>query len=276
MKTKFLTARDYAKLYSRAERILDREIKKPKELRDDALIAECEETMLFSAEMERSLASEEARRGFVPSRGLKRGLVAAAAVILTLVIAATVAQAAGFRVWSALVHWDANYLRVDYDGYGDDPFGTPDGDAKIPYSVTNNTRITCSSREELLSVCGGALVADELDGFEFVSANVLHNHNSDSFIIHSRYLYNGIPITVDQYIYPEEVSGNHSTASFVSVGRMDDVYEKEILEVKCVIGTNSEKTCSVFEYGTGYCTVSGGIDRLTAELMIGSFLKGDN
>ena len=61
-KRRFLTARDYARLFERAKRILDREFLKPSDELDEDLIEELEETMLYCAERKRALRLEKAKK----------------------------------------------------------------------------------------------------------------------------------------------------------------------------------------------------------------------
>ena len=62
LKRSFLTARDYARLFERAKRILDHEFLKPSDELDEDLIEELEETMLYCAQRERELRLEKAKK----------------------------------------------------------------------------------------------------------------------------------------------------------------------------------------------------------------------
>lgn len=57
MKLRFLTTRQYWKLYERARRMLDWELRKPSSRWDRDLIYELEETMLFISEQIRNQTS---------------------------------------------------------------------------------------------------------------------------------------------------------------------------------------------------------------------------
>ncbi len=107
---KGVTKREYIKLLRRTETELRSELKKPEAEQDGALIDECLETLDYCRS---ELASMRA-----PARGsysfMRTALAAALALVFTFAVGASIAQAAGFRVWTAIFKQDAGYLRVDY------------------------------------------------------------------------------------------------------------------------------------------------------------------
>lgn len=101
---------EYLRLIRRTETALRRELKKPDAERDEALVEECVETLSYCR---KQLSAEKTHtvRSFTFARA---ALTVAAVLFVTFALGATVAQAAGFRVWTAIFKHDAGYLRVDY------------------------------------------------------------------------------------------------------------------------------------------------------------------
>lgn len=165
----------------RINSILNSELNKSAEEQDSALISECIDNLLF---FRRELASIRAckreqkarasRSGFsalTPS--MRRVVLIPLCVVLLLAAGATAAQAAGFRVWSALVHMDANYLRVDYPANPDsNPYAH--GDKASP-----GDRLDFSTETDMLDSFSrfGILYPAELEGFRFKSANAAYDGN---------------------------------------------------------------------------------------------------
>ncbi|MBO4384831.1 MAG: hypothetical protein J5854_05380 [Clostridia bacterium] len=107
---KGVTKKEYLRLVRRTETALRRELKKPDAERDAALVSECVESLSYYRRELIALRRESS--GF--SAVLRPALAAVLAVVFTFVVGASVAQAAGFRVWTAIFRHDAGYLRVDY------------------------------------------------------------------------------------------------------------------------------------------------------------------
>ncbi|MBR0157349.1 MAG: hypothetical protein IJM20_07545 [Clostridia bacterium] len=101
---------EYLRLIRRTETALRRELKKPDAERDEALVEECVETLSYCR---KQLSAEKTHtvRSFTFARA---ALTVAAVLFVTFALGATVAQAAGIRVWTAIFRHDAGYLRVDY------------------------------------------------------------------------------------------------------------------------------------------------------------------
>ena len=105
---------EYKKLLRISNTQLKAELKKPEKEQDMQLVNECLENIAF-CERELSLL----RRERAASRGFSFGsLKKAGAALLVLAVSfaafAAVSEAAGFRVWTAIIKRDAGYLRVDY------------------------------------------------------------------------------------------------------------------------------------------------------------------
>lgn len=109
---KRISKTEYVKAIRRTETALRRELKKSDAARDDALTAELIESLdYYRGELE-AAKRESGAPSFLA--GLKRAAVVMLAFIVSFAAFATIAQAAGFRVWTAIIKRDAGYLRVDY------------------------------------------------------------------------------------------------------------------------------------------------------------------
>lgn len=274
MKNRFLSCRDYAKLYNRAKRTLDCELSKPSEEWDEGLIEELEETMLYCAERKKVLFSEEkSSKSFLPSIRLRRALLVVVAVLVTLALSATIAQAAGFRVWSALIHWDLNYLRVDYNG---NPTDTPSDESintgKAPIEESDAVTINFDTYNALLAYMDNRiLLPSRVDGLEFVSASL----TEDEELIHirSNYLLNDESVTI--YVTVNK-SANQDNASFGSEGFSDfaDVYKKDFYGTECVLGAKEESIYCSFIYNDSVYLIICNAGEENTFLIIEAVLKG--
>lgn len=104
----------YAAQIKRFENLFETEMSKSADVRDEALLLECLETLEFLHERIRMLDEMQRSEGHIyPTAPRTRAAIAACVAIAVLLISG-VAQALGFRVWSALIHWDAGYLNVNY------------------------------------------------------------------------------------------------------------------------------------------------------------------
>lgn len=191
MKNRFLTGRDHEKLFARSKRLLDRELSKPSAEWDESLIEELEKTMLYCAERKRALA-ETRSKGLRLPLALRKALVAAAVVIAVLAISASVAQAAGFRVWSALVHWDAGMLRITntQQSEGDPPTTSASQNAQEPIEGPESVVRAFENYDELLAYLDGRVpLPAETAELRFASAIV--TSNEDAAIISATYQLDG-------------------------------------------------------------------------------------
>lgn len=107
-----VTKNEYVKLIRRTETALKKELKKPDDKRDNELVSECLESLSYYRS---ELYALEGSPSKAPAlRFARAALAAVLALVMTFCVGATVAQAAGFRVWTAIFRRDAGYLRVDY------------------------------------------------------------------------------------------------------------------------------------------------------------------
>lgn len=247
MKNRFLTSRDYARLFERAKRILDHEFSKPSAEWDEGLIEELEETMLYCAERKKVLYSEEQSKRLQPSFKLRRAFVIVIAVFAFLVLSASVAQAAGFRVWSAIVHWDLNYLRVDYTGNSaEKPEDQDVIHGSTPTEEADAITVDFDSYDVLVAYMGDrVLFPSEIDGLEFISAIV--TEDEESALLHAVYQFHGDFVVIDNTI---SKSAEHDTVTVVDQddSAYDDVYTRIVCGTECLLGLKDEKTYCSFVY----------------------------
>lgn len=91
------------------------EIKKPEAEQDADLLEECLETMSYLHDIVESLSRQTGvQRSGAGNRIVLRRVAIVAIALAVLLIGMSVAEAAGFRVWSALIHWDSRYLHVTF------------------------------------------------------------------------------------------------------------------------------------------------------------------
>ncbi len=272
MKNKFLTSRDYAKLFERAKRILDREISKPSDEWDEGLIEELEETMLYCAERKKVLLSEEKQsRRLQPSFKLRRALVIVVAVLASLAVFATIAQAAGLRVWSAIVHWDKDYLRVDYSG---DQSHLPNEDVNesgVIEQGSESSGESFSTLDSLKSYLGAEI--PYLEGYDEFFDSAFASKSDDIMYVKSKYKAPYGVITVEITVVsmgaPEQAA-----ASVIHNDEFDDVYEKNIDGIDCIFGVKSKKTVCLFTKGNMIVNIWGDVTTEQIETLASKMMKG--
>lgn len=104
----------YAKIARAIERQLFDEMNKPAKDRDQALIAECLETLDTIHALARALEEQsEHSKSRIHTRGWRRAAVIATIVIAALLSLAGIAEAVGIRIIS-LIKWDKNGLNISF------------------------------------------------------------------------------------------------------------------------------------------------------------------
>lgn len=278
MKNRFLTSRDYAKLCERARRMLDREIEKPSAEWDEDLIAELEETMLYCAERREALEAEKTQRaGSAPSFRLKRALIVAAAVIAVLLLSMTVAEVAGLKVWSAIIHWNKDYLSIDYslNQYENPPSGsntdnTAPSEGDEPKERDDPIELDFDSFDELAEYIGDRLVLPyDVEGLQLVSAKVKDDGHIAT--VDSAYLLDGSEVRLIE-IWCSTEQGYFS-ANMVSYNDYDNVWKKDINGVECVFAENEDCLLCTFVLSSSYCYLTGNIGEEAAETIINAMLS---
>ena len=275
MKNGFLKSKHYAKLHARAKRILDRELSKPSDKWDEALISECEETMLYCAEMQKSLAGEknEATRT-TPSPRAKRAIIIALAVLTVLLVSSAVAQAAGFRIWSAIVHWDLDYLKVSYGGYYQDPpdAGSQNGgkpDHPVP-AEEETEEYMLYSVDDIRAILGDEALYPKAD---LVLNKALLQRTEGVWVLNSEYSHPDGSV----FMCVTKVATNdpeHAYIGSINNGNFSEVYEKSINGTDCVFGTSDDESVCNFTYGLAVYSISGDVDVQHMEDIVTGMLEG--
>ncbi|MBQ7060897.1 MAG: hypothetical protein IJM85_03845, partial [Clostridia bacterium] len=119
--------------------------------------------------------AETRSEGARPPLKLRKALVTAAAVVLVFAVSASIAQAAGFRVWSALIHWDAGMLHIKSTdkGEGLPPEGSDPAGSQGPIKEIESVQLTFEDYGELLGYLDGRVpLPPETEELRFKSAIV--------------------------------------------------------------------------------------------------------
>ncbi len=299
MKNRFLTSKDYAKLAARAKRILDRELSKPSREWDEALIRECEETMRLCAG-KGSAARDSVRAAKLPSFGLRKALIVMLSVLAALALSASVAQAAGIRVWSALLHWDAGYLMVDYPTQSTEvPDYWTEGN-NGPVEEEDPERVRFDSAEELRAFLsdmaapsgepgeGDARLTPETDGQSATRKRILcpGSEFDGQFefaqfmgyeymgVVRIEYLFDGAPLHIDTTY--SDAAGDEESFSYTLRIRddFDSVFDKQICGTNCAFAEGDGESACYFRFGDGFYYISGGVGLDTMEKVVASMLEG--
>ncbi|MBQ1893573.1 MAG: hypothetical protein II155_05650 [Clostridia bacterium] len=164
---KRISKAEYVKLLRISKTSLRRELRRPTEKQDAELVSECVENIVFCEKELAALRSERAHaRGALPV--LRRIGTAFLAFLVFFAAFATVSEAAGFRVWTAIIKRDAGYLRVDYVP---DPTAAP---APV-YAEWEDGEYSFFSREDFdsrLMQDGFASFSSEFGEFRFIEGSI--------------------------------------------------------------------------------------------------------
>ena len=204
-------------------------------------------------------------------------LIALLAVLLTvMLIPATRAYAVGaaLRFWSAIVHWDAGYLRVDYNGgkgYEDPPQGEYSIDMQ-PVDMGESIEYELTSLEELKAFRGGrVLYPYDLPGAEFIKAHV--NDSGYGCIVKPALTVNGVEVHYNVIMSEEGFDGEHAAAGFIADGKYTDVREAEIEGVNVIIASGDERCAFSFISGLDFYNCTADTDADTVEALVRSMLR---
>lgn len=275
MKGRFLKSKDHARLYARAKRLLEHELSKPSDKWDEALIRECEETMLCCAEMQKKLEGESEAKRAVPSLRARRALIIVLAVLAALLISSAIAQAAGFRVWSAVVHWDLDYLRVSYGGYYQDPpdAGSQNGgkpDHPVP-AEEKTEEYRLYSVDDIRAILGDEALYPKAD---LVLNKALLQRTEGVWVLNSEYSHPDGSV----FICVTKVATNDPEHAYIGSthnGNFSEVYEKSINGTDCVFGTSDDESVCNFTYGLAVYSISGDIELQQMEDIVTGMLEGN-
>lgn len=275
MKGRFLKSKDHARLYARAKRLLEHELSKPSDNWDEALIRECEETMLCCAEMQKKLEGESEAKRAVPSLHARRALIIVLAVLAALLISSAIAQAAGLRVWSAVVHWDLDYLRVSYGGYYQDPpdAGSQNGgkpDHPVP-AEEKTEEYRLYSVDDIRAILGDEALYPKAD---LVLNKALLQRTEGVWVLNSEYSHPDGSV----FICVTKVATNDPEHAYIGSthnGNFSEVYEKSINGTDCVFGTSDDESVCNFTYGLAVYSISGDIELQQMEDIVTGMLEGN-
>lgn len=275
MKGRFLKSKDHARLYARAKRLLEHELSKPSDKWDEAMIRECEETMLCCAEMQKKLEGEREAKRAVPSLRARRALIIVLAVLAILLVSSVVAQAAGFRVWSAVVHWDLDYLRVSYGGYYQDPpdAGSQNGgkpDHPVP-AEEETEEYRLYSVDDIRAILGDEALYPKAD---LVLNKALLQRTEGVWVLNSEYSHPDGSV----FMCVTKVATNdpeHAYIGSIHNGNFSEVYEKSINGTDCVFGTSDDESVCNFTYGLAVYSISGDIELQQMEDIVTGMLEGN-
>ncbi len=144
--------------------IYSAEIQKPEAEQDTDLVEECLETMSYLHDVVASLSQQLQSQGRgAGSKIVLRRVAIVAVALVVLFVGMSVAEAAGFRIWSALIHWDSRYLHITY---------VPEGQNTLPTDYYDNTssdgvsisegsileEVTCETIDEAMNELGLCLL----------------------------------------------------------------------------------------------------------------------
>ena len=228
--SKGLSKKEYVKLIRRTETELNRELKKPEREQDADLIEESIESLAYYRERLLALRESEraASRTSVGSRGFARtALTFALVTVLTLALGATVAQAAGIRVWTAIFRGDAGYLRVDYV-----PDATAVPTERIAWEDAQKSFYTFDEFERELKNNGFSFGVESWRDFEFLEGSIRstreeyyasYTMRSDEGYIRVRMIAKAAPeASVSVWGLDENIP-----ASFVNVDGIEAAYQSD-------------------------------------------------
>ena len=109
-----ISKNEYIKLLRISNTQLKNELKKPAAEQDLDLISECVESIAYYENELAELKRSKVRSGSSALASLRKVGAALLVLIVSFAVFATVSEAAGFRVWTAIIKRDAGYLRIDY------------------------------------------------------------------------------------------------------------------------------------------------------------------
>lgn len=161
-----VTKTEFLRAIRRTNTALRAELRKKPEEQDADLIAEFSENLLYyRKELHALRAGARAASGF--SRFARSSAFVLAALMLTFVIGAAVAQAAGLRIWTAMIKQDMGYLRVDYV-----PVSTEAPTQAPVWADSERSFFDARSFSAQLSADGFEPFVAELEGYEFFEGGI--------------------------------------------------------------------------------------------------------
>ena len=159
---------EYRKLLRISNTQLKAELKKPASEQDAFLIDECLENISFCEKELASLRAEKAAFKGASFGSLRRAGVALLVLVLSFAAFATVSEAAGYRVWTALIKQDAGYLRVDYVP---EPTAAP-SEAQVSWEDGEYSFFSKYDFDWRIEQDGFEPFAEENDDFRFMNGSI--------------------------------------------------------------------------------------------------------
>ena len=160
------------------------EIKKPEAEQDADLLEECLETMSYLHDVIESLSRQiQVQRGGAGSRIVLRRVAIVAIALAVLLIGMSVAEAAGFRVWSALIHWDSRYLQITYAPEEQEPLPTEGQQSGTEADTAEggfDDEVICDSLSEAIDALGVHLLLPKYLPYGMTETFVSYCESSDN------------------------------------------------------------------------------------------------
>ena len=160
------------------------EIKKPEAEQDADLLEECLETMSYLHDVVESLSRQtQNQRSGVGSRIVLRRVAIVAIALAVLLIGMSVAEAAGFRVWSALIHWDSRYLHVTYAPEDQEPLSAAEQYLGMESDTEESgfdDEVVCSSLSEAIDALETHVLLPEYLPVGMEETYVSYSESSDN------------------------------------------------------------------------------------------------
>ena len=154
--------KEYGEYASRLSRVRAAELEKPEHERDEALIKECGESILYCMEQMKT-APKDSKAG-LRSKTVRR-IIAAAAIVAVLLVSNVISFASGRALLFDSLYWNVKRFRL----YGSEDYG-PDYENGVAIPRENTVRCF-ESEEELRAFFGEELLLPgHLKGVYFVSA----------------------------------------------------------------------------------------------------------
>ena len=288
-KAKKVTVPYLKRLERLSERLLRREAARPEGERDDTLIDECSENLLYCAftieELRREQAARASKRkagnrsprGFTlwPKNAFARAAVAAAAVVVFLAAGAAVSKALGFSPWAPHLSKENGIPKVDYSNHGPNEIPPIDarnteGNGLVQPTAENPVsekpagieHLVFSSFEELQLRYGDALfLPREEYGFEFENASADEVCDPETGLLRTgllkcrfNYLASEILLTVN-YFGAEIGDDNITVSRYLPEGAVQ-TKTVVISGIECLVAVGTEESAAYFHSGHNVYTVS--------------------
>ena len=286
-KPKKVTVGELKKLARDSERMLKTEASKPQGERDDELIDECAENMLYCESSIAELRREKAAR---TSRSLKLlprtslGRVAATVLIAlgAFALGAAVVSAAVKAPWASKVDEEKDSLTIQFgaaDHFGDpeknDESGEPAAHSGMIAYDPERLGAEFDSEDALRDYLGDAfLYPYGLEGFEMNRAVVkwIDGFAPDFVEVYGA-SYNGIPLDFYASIGNENIPPESLSELTSRPGHYTDIVKKSMYGADCVFAHKEGESWLCFTYRQNVYTIAGDVDYGTLETILAAMLN---